>query len=212
MNNVNDFEFIKGDFKLRFIPHGNDGEFQVVKKHETRVFTIEKYFDFELRNWENAIDLCVSKKEKLETVNNAIFSFRKDFLNFEHPKIQELKDKHILHLQHIKEYIDGIEVDTKSIENTFEPKQIEHPFSKKENFDLFKYFDEWFKPQGKKVKYTYIFNFFIEHKKENFSQSQFFIFASIYSGLNLGVRKHSDNSVDHTKTLFNLENDFNKTK
>jgi hypothetical protein len=93
-----------------------------------------------------------------------------------------------------------------------ETNELKHPFSKTNNLDLFKYFDEWFKPQGEKVKYTYIFNFFIEQKKETFSESKFFKYASIYTGLKLGVRKHSDNSVDYTKRLIELENDYNEAK
>jgi hypothetical protein len=42
--------------------------------------------------------------------------------------------------------------------------EIKNPFSIPKNFELFKYLDEWFKPESK-VKYTYIFDF-IKHKEK----------------------------------------------
>lgn len=89
---------------------------------------------------------------------------------------------------------------------------IDHPFSIKENLELFKYFHEWFKPSGQKVKYTYIFDFFREIKKETFSQSKFFRYASCYSGLKLGERKQSDRSIDYSEKLSQLEKDFKELK
>jgi len=60
-----------------------------------------------LQNWENIIDNIISKNEKLQAVNNAIFELRKDLLNESHTEIIENINKTILHLEAIEKYINS---------------------------------------------------------------------------------------------------------
>lgn len=68
-------------------------------------------------------------------------------------------------------------------------KEIEHPFSSKTNFELFKYLDEWFKPSGKKAKYTYIFNHFKDNDFEPLlSQNTYLEFVMSFKNIKIADR------------------------
>ncbi|MFY9309741.1 MAG: hypothetical protein WAQ28_11905 [Bacteroidia bacterium] len=107
LNMQSDEDFITGKIHLSFTPQGNDGYFVVSKEQTNRKYTLQQYFDLNLRNWETEIDKAHSKDEKLKIANNAIFTFRKDWLDWQHPKIQLLKEEKIQHLKHIIEYINS---------------------------------------------------------------------------------------------------------
>jgi hypothetical protein len=102
---VSDNDFITGLIKLEFTPQGASGYFEVIKDQSKRKYTPEQLFNLELQNWETAIDNANTKEEKLLLTNKAIFTFRKDWLTYTHPLIESLKEKTVLHLQHIAEYI-----------------------------------------------------------------------------------------------------------
>ena len=104
---VSDLDFIKSDHQLVFTPSDNvDGFFTVNKDGVSRKYTMQKYFDLELINWEEVIDDCVMKRDKLKAARNAMFHFKKNYLNYNHPGISSLKDKTINHLGHIIEHIE----------------------------------------------------------------------------------------------------------
>jgi hypothetical protein len=105
LNTEPDADFIKGKVTISFTPQGNNGYFIVTKAETKRKFTVENYFDLDLQNWETEIDSANSKNEKIQIANNGIFLFRKNWLDWEHPLIQSLKDQKIQHLKHIIEYI-----------------------------------------------------------------------------------------------------------
>ena len=110
---------MRGEVTFHFYPQGDYGYFEVEKKGTKRRYTPEKVFDLELKNWELVIDNAPTKKGKLQAANNAIFKFRKDYLEYTHSIIEPLKEKAIKHLQHIIEYINS------SFEDSPIPQQMD---------------------------------------------------------------------------------------
>jgi hypothetical protein len=126
-----DSDFIRGEIELKFVSQGQGGYFDVTKEGVTKRFSLEDYFDLELRIWEHEIDKATKKKEKLQIANNGIFKYRKDWLDFKHPQITALKEEKIKHLGYIIEYINSFEdEDLKVKTNTSNPnKEVpENPF------------------------------------------------------------------------------------
>lgn len=88
-------------------------------------------------------------------------------------------------------------------------QDIEHPFSSQENYDLFRYFDQWFKPSGKKAKYTYILEHFQDNREKQIMEKPFFDFIEKYTNNPITKRKHSSaNNPSLFEILKKLENDF----
>lgn len=105
ISNESDLDFIKGQFTLCFVPKGDSGHYEVKKNNYKRKFTLENYYDLYLRNWEICIDALNAKNEKIQAVNNAIFSLKKNLYSNTHPAILKLINKTLKHLKAIKEYI-----------------------------------------------------------------------------------------------------------
>lgn len=104
---ISDNEFIKGSFDLIYVPQGYEGYFEVKKGNETRRYTLNKYFDLHLKNWEELIDNVKIKEEKLLGISNAIFDFQKYEYNYSHnDQILDVIQKNIKYLENIKEYVD----------------------------------------------------------------------------------------------------------
>ena len=90
-------------------------------------------------------------------------------------------------------------------------KEQEHPFCSNENFELFKYFDEWFKASSEKSKYTYIFNHFKDYGLEPIlSQKNYFLFVSAYKKIKISDRKHEANSDSFATALNIIHDNFKK--
>jgi hypothetical protein len=104
---VNDNDFIKGKITLKFIPQAESGYYEVEKEKEIRKYTIEKYFDLHLSNWEQCIDDLPNKNEKLLAISNAIFELQKDEYNNSHPEILRLINKNIEYFKIIEKYVDS---------------------------------------------------------------------------------------------------------
>ena len=106
---LSDIDFIKGHHRLSFTASDNDdGFFKVTKEGATRQYTIQQYFNLELRNWEEVINGSELKMEKIKAANNAIFHFRQHYLDHTHPGIIGLKEKTVQHLMHIVEHIEAV--------------------------------------------------------------------------------------------------------
>jgi len=134
INSESDIDYMKGEVTFHFIPQGETSYFEVEKNNSKRRYTPQQVFDLELKNWELAIDKAPTKKDKLQAANNAIFRFRKDYLDYTHPVIEPLKEKNIKHLQHIIEYIN----------NSYEDSPIPQHTKGKEDIEktLFDYSDD----------------------------------------------------------------------
>ena len=90
-------------------------------------------------------------------------------------------------------------------------KEQEHPFCSNENFELFKYFDEWFKASSEKSKYTYIFNHFKDYGLEPIlSQKNYFLFVSAYKKIKISYRKHDAVSDSFATALNIIHDNFKK--
>lgn len=113
-----DIDFIKGSIQLIFTPQGSDGFYEVVKNEIKRRYTLGKYFDLDLRNWELAIDSLQLKSEKIEAANNGIFALQKQRYSEGHPKILNLIDKNIDQLKNILSYINSNYIDTSAQKQT----------------------------------------------------------------------------------------------
>ncbi len=107
LNNQPDTDFIRGNINIEFTSQANSGYFIITNGETKRKYTVEKYFDLDLQNWETEIDNANTKTEKIKIANNGIFILRKDWLDWEHPLIQSKKEKNIEHLKHIIEYINA---------------------------------------------------------------------------------------------------------
>jgi hypothetical protein len=137
LNNENDFDYIKGQIDLEFIPQGNTGYFIIMKGEAKRTFSVEKYFDLDLRNWEFEIDKAITKNEKITIVNNAIFKFRKNLVSETHPLIKSTIEEKILHLQNIIEYINSSFEETSP--SPIEPQKLSDIFpNDKSKVDIIK--------------------------------------------------------------------------
>ncbi len=130
INSESDIDYMKGEVTFHFYPQGETGYFEVEKNNSKRRYTPEKVYDLELKNWELAIDNAPTKKEKLQAANNAIFRFRKDYLEYTHPIVEPLKEKVIKHLQDIKECINS------SYEDSPTPQQTELINHNQQRFEL----------------------------------------------------------------------------
>lgn len=87
----------------------------------------------------------------------------------------------------------------------------EHPFSSDENFRLFIYLNQWFKPRGVKAKFTYILEHFQNVREKNMLESTFFDFIETYTKTRIAKRKQpSANNPDYFEILKILEEAFLK--
>ena len=78
-------------------------------------------------------------------------------------------------------------------------KEQEHPFSKSENFELFKYFDEWFKPESK-AKYTYIFDFIKNKLEVTLNEQLYFKYITkLKPNLNLKTKRAQPTATNEKK-------------
>lgn len=90
-------------------------------------------------------------------------------------------------------------------------KEQEHPFCSNENFELFKYFDKWFKASSERSKYSYIINHFKDYGLElTLSQKNYFSFVSAYKKIEISNRKHEASSDTIAKALNKIHDDFKK--
>jgi hypothetical protein len=108
----NDCDFIRGLISLEHNPPFDPTYFIVIKGEERRRFSVEKYFDLELRNWELDIDKANTKREKILIANKAIFSYRQNLLNKTSSLIESVINKNIEYLKYAIEYINVVYDDT----------------------------------------------------------------------------------------------------
>jgi hypothetical protein len=88
----------------------------------------------------------------------------------------------------------------------------ENPFSNIENYHLFIYINKWFKPSGKKAKYSYILEHFQKEREKQLIEKPFFEFVERITKMPISKRKHpSANNQEYFKILNDIEQDFIKT-
>lgn len=88
----------------------------------------------------------------------------------------------------------------------------ENPFSNIENYKLFIYLNEWFKPTGKKAKYSYILEHFQKQREKELLEKPFFEFVTRFKGEFISDRKQpSANNQKYFKMLDDIEQEFIKT-
>lgn len=98
--------------------------------------------------------------------------------------------------------------------NTLKKSSItleENPFSNEENYQLFNYFCEWFKPKGGKAKYSYILEHFQQERECQLLEKPFFEFVGRKLNQKIALRKQpSANNPKYFDLLKNIEAQFMK--
>lgn len=144
---INDFSFFQIVIVGSLEVDGKNYE-NVKQRNNDSVITTEnwnerklEFFNQRMGNYEDSFSLNEKIGIEIENLNKEEF---------------EKNDYKILK----KRYLDLLNCELNNEPQTQE-NEIEHPFSMKENFELFKYLVKWFKPENK-AKYTYIFDFIKE--------------------------------------------------
>jgi hypothetical protein len=151
------------------------------------------YENVKQRNNESIITTDNWNKSKLEFFNQRMNTYKDSFsqtekieLEIENLNKEEFETDNHKILK--KRYLDLLNRKLNSEPQTQE-KEIEHCFSSKTNFELFKYLDDWFKPSGKKAKYTYIFNHFKDNNFEPLlSQNNYLEFVMSFKNIKIADR------------------------
>lgn len=118
-----DLDFIKGSIEFKFIPQGESGYLEIIKDGFKKIYSVYKYFDLDLENWTNTIDNAISKEEKIQIANNAIFKYQSDNLYYKHEVIDNLIDKNIEYLKKSIDYINSSVAPKQSLQDkTFKSK------------------------------------------------------------------------------------------
>lgn len=144
---INDFSFFQIDIVGSIEIDGKIYE-NVKQRNNDSIITTEnwnerklEFFNQRMSNYEDSFSQTEKIELEIENLNKEEF---------------EKNDYKILK----KRYLDLLNCELNNEPQTQE-NEIEHPFSMKENFELFKYLVKWFKPENK-AKYTYIFDFIKE--------------------------------------------------
>ncbi len=197
---INGFSFFQIDIVGSIVVDGKIYE-NVTQRNNDSIITTEnwnerklEFFNQRMSNYEDSF----SQTEKIEL---EIENLNKEEFETDNHKILK------------KRYLDLL---NDKLNNTPHPQtqenEIEHPFSSKTNFELFKYLDEWFKPRGKKAKYTYIFNHFKDNDFEPLlSQNTYLEFVMSFKNIKIADRLQGAPSNKIDAEINRLVSEFKKS-
>ena len=154
---INDFSFFQIDIVGSIEIDGKNYE-NVKQRNNESIITTDNWNKSKLEFFNQRMNAYTDSFSQTEKIELEIENLNKE--EFETDKHKILKKRYLDllndNLNKKKEEFKG--------DNQKQENEIIHPFSIPKNFELFKYLDEWFKPETI-AKYTYIFDFIKDKQK-----------------------------------------------